>query len=68
MLSTAFRTVVPYRAELLDQPRFVENRPGSEQVIGIDAVASSSDEFSKKIKREIDLCRKIVRDNQIKPD
>lgn len=36
--------------------------------MGFDVVASSPDEYGKKIRQEIDLWSKIVRDNQIKAD
>lgn len=36
--------------------------------MGFDVVASSPDEYGKKIRQEIDLWSRIVRDNQIKAD
>ena len=36
--------------------------------MGFDVVASSPDAYGKKIRQEIDLWTKIVRDNQIKAD
>jgi tripartite-type tricarboxylate transporter receptor subunit TctC len=36
--------------------------------MGFDVVASSPDAYGKKIRQEIDLWSKIVRDNQIKAD
>jgi len=36
--------------------------------MGFDVVASSPDAYGKKIRQEIELWSKIVRDNQIKAD